>query len=206
MTAQQRWLLWGAGLSALALMVWGYLFWAVSPLQFSVIKPLPDEDAVLRVFKDTQLSTGVYSFPGLVEGQGMDGAFFEKTRSGPIGQIFIRREGFNPLNPLNTLLALAHFFAVALLAGGILLLVRPALPSYGLRVLLVFALSAFAALSLDFSGPVWWHHPWGFHAMTALYNAGGGAISGLILAWALDPKRLLAKPAAASPEDDAEAM
>lgn len=200
MTAQQRWLLWGAGLSALALMVWGYLFWAMSPLPFAVIKPLPDEEAVLRVFKDTQLSTGVYSFPGLVEGQGMDGAFFEKTRSGPIGQILFRREGSNPLNPLNYLLVLLHFFVVSLAAGGILLLVRPALPTYGRRLLLVFALSAFAAVSLDFSGPVWWHHPWGFHAMTALYDAGSGAISGLILAWALDPKRLLAKPTGAEDE------
>ena len=206
MTAQHKWLLWGAGLSALALMVWGYLFWAASPLPFAVIKPLPDEDAVMRVFKDTQLSTGVYNFPGLAEGQGMDGAFFEKTKAGPIGQVFLRREGHNPLNPLNYLLAFVHSFVVSLIAGGILLLVRPALPTYGLRLLLVFALSGFAAISQNFSDPIWWHHPWGFHAMTALYNVGSGAISGAILAWALDPKRIEAKPPEASAEDEAEAM
>lgn len=190
MTAQQKWLVWGAGLSALALMVWGYLFWSVSPLQSAVTKPLPDEDAVLRVFRDTQLTTGVYTFPWLADGQSMDGAAFEKSKAGPVGQIFIRREGHNPLNPLGYLLGLVHAFIASLIAGAILLLVRPALPTFSRRLLLVFALSGFAAFSLNFADPIWWRHPWGFHAMNALYNVGSGVISGLILAWALDPRRV----------------
>jgi hypothetical protein len=192
MTAQHKWLMWGAGLSAVALMVWGYLFWAVSPLPFAVLKPLPDEEAVMKVVRDTQLVTGVYNFPGQVEGQGMDGAFFEKTKSGPIGQIFIRREGYNPLNPLYYVAEFMHFFLVSLGVGALLLWVRPQLPTYALRLGFVVALGAVAALSLDFSGPLWWHHAWGFHALTALYNAGSGLVSGLVLAWALDPQRLTA--------------
>jgi hypothetical protein len=175
-------------------MVWAYLFWVVSPLPFSVVKPLPDEEAVLKVFRDTQLVTGVYSFPGFMETQGMDGASFEKTKSGPIGQIFVRREGNNPLNPLPYLAGLVHFFLISLAAGALLLWVRAALPSYGLRLGFVTALGAFAALSVDFSAPLWWHHPWGYHALTALYDAGSGVVSGLVLAWALDPCRLEAAP------------
>jgi len=190
MTAQQKWLIWGAGLSAVALMIWGYLFWSVSPLPFSVLKPLPDEEAVLKVIRDTQLVTGVYSFPGLVESQGMDGAYFEKTKTGPVGQIFIRREGYNPLNPLHYIAELLHFFVYSAAVGAILLWVRPRLPTYPLRLGFVTALSAVSALGLDFSGPLWWHHAWGFHALTALYNVGSGLVSGLVLAWALDPKRL----------------
>lgn len=190
MTAQHKWLLWGAGLSAVALMVWTYLFWAVSPLPYSVVKPLPDEEAVLKVFRDTQLVTGVYNIPGLVEGRGMDGAFFEKAKSGPLVQIFMRREGYNPLNPLPYLAGLVHFFLASLAASLLLLWVRPALPSYGLRLGFVMAVSAFAALSVDFTAPLWWHHPWGFHALTALFDAGSGLVSGLVLAWALDPRHL----------------
>jgi cytochrome b subunit of formate dehydrogenase len=194
MTAQQKWLIWGAGLSALALMVWGYIFWSLSPLPFAALKPLPDEEAVLKVFRDTQLATGVYSFPGMVEGQGMSGAFFEKTKSGPIGQIFIQREGYNPLNPLYYVGEWVHFFLVSLAAGGLLIWVRPVLPSYALRFAFVLALSAFAALTLEFSAPLWWHHAWGFHGLMALYDVGCGLVSGLVLAWALDSRRLLASP------------
>ena len=192
MTAQQKWLIWGAGLSAVAMMVWGYLFWAVSPFPFSVLKPLPDEEAVMKVVRETQLVTGVYNFPGLVESQGMDGAYFEKTKSGPIGQIFIRREGYNPLNPLYYLAELLHFFLVSAAVGAILLWVRPQLPTYWLRLGFVVALSAVAALGLDFAGPLWWHHAWGFHSLTAAYNLGSGLVSGLVLAWAMDPRRISA--------------
>jgi hypothetical protein len=190
MTAQHKWLLWGAGLAAVALMAWTYLFWAVSPLPFSVVRPLPDEEAVLKVFRDTQLVTGVYNIPGLAEAQGMDGAYFEKAKAGPIGQIFFRREGSNPLNPLPYLAGLAHFFLVGLALGALLLWVRPVLPGYGARLGFVLAVSACAALAVDFAPPLWWHHPWGFHALTALYDAGSGLVSGVVLAWALDPRRL----------------
>ncbi|MFI5400466.1 MAG: hypothetical protein ACHQZQ_05390 [SAR324 cluster bacterium] len=187
MTAQHKRLLWGAGLSAAALMAWGYL-WSISPLAFAEVKPLPDEQAMLKVIRDTQLGTGVYSYPALVAGQGMDGAYFEKIRSGPIVQIFMQREGYNPLNPLVYLAGFAHAFLVSLAAGALLVWVRPALPNYGLRVGFIWALSAFAALFVDFSAPLSWHHPWGFHAFAALYDAGSGLVSGLVLAWALAPR------------------
>ncbi|MFI5400044.1 MAG: hypothetical protein ACHQZQ_03205 [SAR324 cluster bacterium] len=193
MTAQHKWLLWGAGLSAAALMAWGYL-WSLSPMAFAEVRPLPDEQAVLKVIRDTQLVTGVYSYPGLAEGQGMDGAFFDKIRSGPIVQIFMQREGYNPLNPLYYLAEFVHYFLVSLAAGALLAWARPVLPSYGRRAGFVWALSAFAALYVDFSAPLWWHHPWGFHALAALYDAGCGLVSGLVLAWALDPRRLAGAP------------
>ena len=202
MTAQQKWLFWGAGLSALALMVWGYLFWSLSPLPFAALKPLPDEDSVLKYFRDTQLPTGVYGFPGMVEGQAMSGAFFEKTKAGPVGQIFIRQEGFNPLNPLHYIGEWIHFFMASLAAGALVLWARPALPTYPLRLGFVVALSAFAALSIEFAAPLWWHHAWAFHTLNGLYDVGCGLVSGLVLAWALDPRRSAASPLG---EEDAEA-
>jgi hypothetical protein len=197
MTAWHKRLLWGAACSAVGMMAWYVVFWVLSPIPGGVFKALPDENAVVRVLRDTQLVTGVYRFPGLHEGQAMDGAYFEKHKAGPIGQIIYRREGVNPYTPTVFLLGLVHFFLASLLATGLLLLVVPALPTYRRRLLFLCLVGLLGAFTLDFADPIRWHQPWGFHVYAALFDAVNGLVSAAILAWFVDPSRQEAGPGSA---------
>jgi hypothetical protein len=183
---QQR-LLWGIAFSAAGMLAWNVIFWVVSPLPQEALRPLPDENAVIKVLTDTQLVTGAYRFPGLAEGQAPDGSYFDKHKRGPIGLLFYRREGVNPYTPLTIVLGLLHALLISAAAVGLLLLVLPALPTYGRRALFLGGVGVFAALALDFADPIRWHQPWGYHGYVALFDAVNGGVSALILAWFVDP-------------------
>jgi hypothetical protein len=183
---QQR-LLWGIAFSAVGMTAWGVIFWVATPLSQAAFKPLPDENAVIKVLTDGQLPSGAYRFPGLAEGQSPDGAYFDKHRRGPIGQIFYRRGGVNPYTPLTVVLSVAHALLISAAAVGLTLLVLPALPTYGRRLAFLVSLGAFAALALDFADPIRWHQPWAYHSVVALFDVTNGLISAIILAWFVDP-------------------
>jgi hypothetical protein len=184
----------GSFLGAVVIMMWGFLFWVVSPFSFSFIRTIPNEEIVTQILKDYIPETGVYYFPGMEmenlsqDKESAERIYTEKIQAGPVGQIFIRKEGVIPMNPMTFVYGFVHSFISALFVGLILLMTFPRFDSYGSRVLFIFLLGLFSAIWTSFSDPIWWHHPWGYHLLEASYSSGSWLFASFIMAGILRPR------------------
>src|SRR5262245_61014028 len=89
----------GVILSAVLLMAWGFVFWAVSGLFGYIVQKLPNETIVVEALKAEKLASGNYvaPYPSEAVMSGKDEAalkaFREKFQQGPLVQIVYRAEG-----------------------------------------------------------------------------------------------------------------
>lgn len=176
----------GAALGAIVMMLVGFIFWGGVMAPFSVVQPISNEAAAVAALNDAILESGVYVYPFPDMSSDTD-AFVEKHLAGPVMQVFFIKEGVNPQSPFTFVAGLVHFFVSALLLGALLYLALPRLTSYDYRVLFIFLAGVFAAVSVNLSNPIWWHHPWGFHLYSAAFNAVGWLLAGLVMAWIIKP-------------------
>lgn len=179
----------GCVLAALAIQVWAILYWAVSPLPFRFMRPLPDEVRVVALLSEKITENGMYRFPFPADDteQATD-AFVARHKAGPIGSVFLRTQGSDPMSPMTIVKGVLHNIASSGLVAAVLILASPALPTYRRRVLLVFLVGAFAAFAIGLSNPIWLQHPWGFAIFNAVYIATAWLIAGLVLARFVRPK------------------
>ncbi len=187
--------LFGATATAVTLMAWGFLFWVVLSAPGGVLKAVPDETAFMAALRESLPATGTYYFPlpperELGRDEGPDFlAFREKHRAGPVGMIRITRDGADPLSLRTYAVGFVHFFAAALIAALLLLMVLPALDTYVRRVVFVFGLGLFGAIAIRLSDPIWWHLPWGHDVHGAVYHSVSWLLAGLVLAGVVRPPR-----------------
>ena len=183
----------GALAAAVVAMIWGVLFWAVLPFSSQVIKSTPNEEAVVKALKESGATTGVYLFPGPPGNAGADAQtkWMEKSKAGPNGMIILQKEGADPMAASIFIKGFIHYFVSALLAGVLLLLALPNLPSYGSRVLFLTLLGFFAGFFVDLSNAIWWQHPWNFSLLNLCYATGCWLVAALVMAWLIRPAREL---------------
>jgi len=173
----------GALVSAVAIFVWGFLFWALlsSP---NDLASQEDELALQQSLAEHLPRSGMYYVPSMDE---QSDTYAERHRSGPIATIFVRLEGAEPMSPVSLLVGLLHEAIFAFMVGLLLLMAMPALGSYRRRVLFVTVAGVAAAFWFELADPIWWYHPWGFHLANAFYSVVAWFIAGLILARFLRP-------------------
>ena len=111
--------------------------------------------------------------------------FVARHKAGPIGTVFLRKQGSDPLSPATIVVGLVHNFVSSLIVGALLVMALPALASFGKRVLFVAVVGAFAAFTVGLSTPIWLQHPWGYSLFNAAHIVSAWSIAGLILAKAI---------------------
>src|SRR5438105_4119262 len=104
----------GALVSAVILMGWGFLFWAVLPLHQRVMHALPNEQRTLLGLAEDIHTSGVYLAPWRAEPGNDPGENKEaeetwkrKQSEGPIVQIIYRKDGTDPRSPITYALGFA---------------------------------------------------------------------------------------------------
>lgn len=181
-------------LGAIVLMIWGMVYWVVLPFGFHVMHGADDEARLTAALEATLPASGVYQVPWLEEagpGEASDAAleaFTERHRRGPIAQIFYTAEGREPMAPGVFAAGFLNFFTSSLIAVGILTLGLPVWPRFGQRVLVVFLLGLFAAVTVELANPIWMYHAWDYAAFRALQHVSGWLLAGLAIAAVLKPK------------------
>jgi hypothetical protein len=182
-------LLIGALLAAVVMFVWGFFFWTVLPQKFSVMRPLPDGDEVAATLKKGLPESRVYLWPfgDCSETSEME-ELARRHEEGPLVQITYRKDGVKMMNPAVFAAGFGHFFLSALLAAVLLQFALPNLPSYFCRVSFVALLGLFAALFIDLSTPIWFHHPVGFPLYNFAYHATSWLLAGLALGAVVKPR------------------
>jgi hypothetical protein len=172
----------GALLSAVAVFLWGFLYWNVLPLRKSVYQPIPGEARMAEGLRSALPETGVYELPTQLSGESMDAAL-KRYEAGPIAEIIFLRDGAKPYAPSRFIGGFLHMFLSALLMGSLLLMVlSPRLASYGSRVGVVVIAGLAGALFAHLTYPIWYFHPWNLAMLRFFYDLSCWVVTGLILA------------------------
>jgi hypothetical protein len=172
----------GVVLGAVALFIWGFVFWGLLPTPTSIFRSFTDEAAVAEALKSNSTEPGVYTVPD-ASLMGRDVAeYTRRHESGPVAMVFIHPGGLSvmPASMMITgfLNMLAFVFLMALLLG----MAAPALETYSRRVAFVFLAGLVSVVFIDLGQPVWWRHTWDYWLANAVYHGMGSLIVGLILA------------------------
>lgn len=168
----------GAIVGGVVLFVWGFIWWDLLPFGRGVMMTAPNEDAVLETLKENFPASGMYFLPGEGHEEG-SAAWVAKVKAGPVAQVFYRREGSDPMDPMYLVRGFGYMLLLALLAAVVLR--RAQAESYGGRVLFVFLVGLLASAAA-FSGAVWWGQSLGYHLFNLTFNVTSWLFAGLAMA------------------------
>lgn len=172
-----------AVLSAVLMMLWGFLFWAQSGIPEKYAGQANDEAAVLATLSEQLPSEGSYFMPNPYGNDTPEKhtQFKELHEAGPLVQVFYHPGGA-PLDDTNMYLqGLGHYFVTALLAAilvGYTARKRTLIGRFFVALLLVI----FALCWILPGNVIWFYHPRDFALMILGYNFVGGLLMSLVVA------------------------
>ncbi len=183
----------GALVAAIALMVWGLLFWNVLTVPEEFLQPLPGGEDVARAISRNVPESGVYIWPAADSSTAGNGAAAQSSaesyrRKGPLLHLFFVREGTVPQTVTTLARGLLQFFVAAALAGCLLAAAELRLKSFAARAGFVFLAGLFATTLTNLGQPIWLNHPWGYHWLMAVYDSSNALLMGIVLALIVKPQ------------------
>lgn len=172
-------------LAGVVLMAAGFVFWGLLPIGKDMNKPLPNATAIVDALKQQNTPEGVYIHPYSREGMS-DETFAKQSQSGPYLQVFYQPNGFFQTMTKEMVKGYAHFaisaFLVCLLVG------LAQMPRYGRRVVFIALLGIFGAVAIDLANPIWWHHPWMYHATNVGFQIASWMLAAFVIAALVKPE------------------
>ncbi|MGH8494574.1 MAG: hypothetical protein ACREVN_00385 [Gammaproteobacteria bacterium] len=169
----------GAVLAAIAMFIWGFLYFAVNPLTQTVFQRAPDDAAAQAALLDNLPETGTYLIPGNMEDEA---AFAELHEAGPIAFVHISREGRPVMSGSVLLYGFLHMLVTAFLLAWLLRMAAPGLTTYGARVGFVTLAGFTASFFTHVGAIVWWSLPPDWFLFAAVYDLTAWIVAGLVLA------------------------
>jgi hypothetical protein len=188
----------GSLIAAAVLFLWGFVYWQVLPFSNQVIKPLANETDLTSVMENDLASamaaggaeTGVYYFPHMPVNSTDEAAledYKNRHMAGPIGMIFYRAEGTEPMPPKRMAWGYLQMLLAALAAA--IVLSASDVQVYSGRVMIVFWMGVFAACLSVLSDVAWFYFPMNYFWLKFGYYVSSGLILGIVLAMFVRPPR-----------------
>lgn len=175
----------GAIVAGIAVFLWGFVFWGVSPLPYSSLSRTADDAAAGKVLMDHFPQTGTYFIPSQHNPPEVQKALFD---AGPVAMVFFNREGKPMMSAMQMVQGLLHCIGISLIVALALFLLGSVAGSYGDRVRLVALMGLASALMAPIANIVWWYFPANWQLWNALYQAVAWLIMGLVLAHFVRPR------------------
>jgi hypothetical protein len=173
----------GPALAALAMFLFGAIYW-MSPFPYKTLQPVADDAAAGLALAQIFPETGTY----LVPRPDLEPKLLaELTKRGPSAQVQFVKEGFDGMEPAVFLKGYVHYFVVSLLLAALLAKVASSLRGYCSRVTFCALVGLVGSTLIEYSDPIWWHHPWGWHLVSSIYAVVAFLVSGLVLAAFVKP-------------------
>ena len=169
-------------IAAVALFMWGFLFWTVLEPAVGVIQTAPDEVALAQDLAEHLSTEGTYFIPTDTRDQQ---AWMDRHQAGPLATVMFRPGGAPAMDPGVFLRGFLHMLASILLMAFLLRWIARFLGSYGQRLGFVVWVGAIEAVFSNLGRPIWYFQPWDYHLLQAAYTLSSWALVGVILAWFL---------------------
>ena len=160
---------------ALALGVWGMVFWGwLAHLSLGCFRRFPTVAEVTESCQAIDLQTGTYFVPWPRDTPEAFEEFVEHHKRGSFYKLSYIREGVDPQSPGKLLLGSLHNASVALIAVLLSLAVGPS--RYAKQAGIVFLAGMMGTNFISVADPIWFHLPWDYTGGVLLYE---------IVSWAL---------------------
>jgi hypothetical protein len=174
----------GVVLAALAMFVWGMVYWGANPLPYTAWKHATDDVAASQALLQYFPENGTYYIPGMYHDKATLAKLFQQ---GPVAFVhMLRREGRPMMDPSIMGKGIVLYLIVSFLLAWLVRLALPGLPTYGSRLKLVCVAALVAVLMIDMGDQVWWYIPFAWKLQQGLYNFSDLLIGGLVLAKFVD--------------------
>ncbi len=180
-------LLLGSVIAAVALFLWGFVYWVVSPIPYTALKAVADDAAAGHDLLEHFPESGTYYLPD-PKNPDMD-EMDTLHRQGPVAMINIDVDGAVPGSPSVMLAGFAHMLVTTLMISLLMRLTGNSLVTYGDRVLFVFLAGVIVAFWTRISDVIWWGLGLPWQMYNAIYDVSAWLIAGLILAKFVGPKK-----------------
>lgn len=175
------------GAGAVAIIVWGMLFWGLLAPRLGIFHVLPNAGNVTAQLVEGGTRTGTYFMPWPRDTPESSERFRAQHRSGPFYRLSYVAEGIDPASPAKLLVGALHYLSVAALAVGIALLVGgPARRRFSAVLLAGLLGSNFITVG----DPLWFHMPWDYTRGVLLYEVVAWLLLAGVAALTLDDTRL----------------
>lgn len=174
----------GCFLAAVAMFVWGFVFWGLKPLDPFAHTTLAQEQAVAEALADQLPEAGVYFLPDI--GTGTEAEWVARHEAGPLAMIAFRPGGADPQAPAKMLMGFFHMLVVAALLGLVIWYAN--LGSYGGRFSLAALVGVAATIFPNISQPIWFDLPWRYFLTVSVYDLVAWLLAGAVLAYFVRPK------------------
>jgi hypothetical protein len=169
-------------LAALALFVWGFVYYGISGLPYRAAATTPDDAATMQTLAATFPTTGTYIMPSPQLMMSDEKKFGDLMQHGPLATVHILKEGRPPMSGAQMLKGFLLGWTSCLLLALLLHKSSPALPSYACRFMFSLTTGVLIALYGNLGEVIWWNQPVGWHIATLIYDIVGWAVAGAILA------------------------
>ena len=181
----------GPVLAALAMFLFGAAYW-MSPFPYKALKTVADNSAAALALGQIFPETGTYLIPGVNTDEKQVAELFKR---GPLAQVQFVKEGHEMMEPAVFLKGYVHYFVVSLLLAALLAKAAASLRGYCSRVSFCALVGVVGSALIEYSDPIWWHHPWAWHIACSIYAVLAFTVSGLVLAAFVKPAVAAIPPA-----------
>ena len=170
----------GSVLAAVAMFMWGFVFYVASPAMDAAVRSVEDDAATQAMLRQHFNESGTYFIPGPYLPEEELGKLHQ---AGPLAMVTIRQEGAPPMDPMVLIWGFVHQWIICLLLGLLLLKAAPALAGYWSRVGFLALAGFTAALFIDYGTTIWWLADRSFALTNLVHDTAAWAVAGLVLAW-----------------------
>ena len=169
----------GSVVAAIAMFLWGFIFWGVGLIDPFAHTTVDAQQAVAKVLKDKFPADGVYFIPDRTL-QNAD-SWAESHRKGPIATVSILKTGADPMAASKMVMGFAHMLIATVILGAIMMISNR--PSYLERFQLGALVGIGGTLFANLTQPIWFDSPWGYHLTNGFYQLVAWLIAAAVLAY-----------------------
>lgn len=175
-------------IGGIVLTIWGVLSWMVFSFHEDTIKPMPNEEQIAAMLKESIHEQGVYmlpSYPPDLKGEEQEAAmklWEERYKKGPIATVFYRPIGSEPMMTSQFIYGIIINIMSALLAAWFLSRSTAVTQSYFARVSFVALLAVFASVAVHMLDWNWMLHPFKYTTSMIVDLLIGWILVGLVIA------------------------
>lgn len=173
----------GVIVASVALFMWGFVFWGLSPYPATVLKPMPNRDVVANVLKESITENGVYKLPEM--GDPADENWVQRMEAGPIVTVMYHGGGANPGDSTVMVKGYLHMLASTFLLA--IVLATAGRRTFLGRFMLAFWIGLFVAIWAEMSDVIWFYYPIRYACLKQTYHVTSMIIMGGILAFFIRP-------------------
>lgn len=174
----------GIVISAVALYLWGFVFWGLGKYPWLIWKQPTDEAAARAALKEQFPENGPYFIPAYTEDMEAAEAAYA---AGPVAFVhMLHIDGRPIMDPRIMVQGFLNNLVVIVLIALALRRVAPALPTWRQRARFVALVGLAATVLTEIGDAIWWGIDWNWKLYQAAYFLGFWMMAGIILAYFIE--------------------